>query len=69
MVRITVQLNLFGGSILGLGSEKQISMLDDLQMSGEVGCFCLTEKGAGVNRYGLNLTTCKDSSGSKRIGR
>lgn len=47
-IRFTVQFNLFAGSILGLGCERQIEMLDDLQEKGELGCFALTEVGAGV---------------------
>lgn len=47
-IRFTVQFNLFAGSILGLGGSEQIAMLDDLQSSGELGCFALTEVGAGV---------------------
>jgi len=47
-IRFTVQFNLFAGSILGLGGSEQIAFLDDLQSSGELGCFALTEVGAGV---------------------
>ena len=31
------------------GDEKQVAMLDNLQREGALGCFCLTEKFAGVN--------------------
>lgn len=47
-IRFTVQFNLFAGSILGLGCNRQIDMLDVLQEKGELGCFALTEVGAGV---------------------
>jgi len=47
-IRFTVQFNLFAGSILGLGGSDQVAMLDDLQAKGELGCFALTEVGAGV---------------------
>jgi len=48
-VRYTVLVNLFGGSILGLGSDEQVNMLEEFQERGVLGCFCLTEKFAGVN--------------------
>lgn len=48
-IRFTVQFNLFAGSILGLGSEEQVKVLDEYQENGTLGCFCLTEKFAGVN--------------------
>mmetsp|Transcript_7976 Transcript_7976/g.9481 ORF Transcript_7976/g.9481 Transcript_7976/m.9481 type:complete len:514 (+) Transcript_7976:131-1672(+) len=47
-IRFTVQFNLFAGSILGLGGLQQLNFLQDLQQSGELGCFALTEVGAGV---------------------
>ena len=47
-VRITVQLNLFGGSVANLGSTAQRAWLQESFHRGELGCFCLTELGAGV---------------------
>lgn len=47
-IRFTVQFNLFAGSILGLGNERQLQMMEDVQERGELGCFALTEVGAGV---------------------
>eukprot|EP00746_Dinoflagellata_sp_MGD_P127043 gnl/MRDRNA2_/MRDRNA2_61735_c0_seq1.p1 gnl/MRDRNA2_/MRDRNA2_61735_c0~~gnl/MRDRNA2_/MRDRNA2_61735_c0_seq1.p1 ORF type:complete len:547 (+),score=104.90 gnl/MRDRNA2_/MRDRNA2_61735_c0_seq1:90-1643(+) len=47
-IRFTVQFNLFAGSVLGLGNERQVKMLEDLQEKGQLGCFALTEVGAGV---------------------
>lgn len=47
-VRITVQLNLFGGSVANLGSPTQMNWLKGVFKRGELGCFCLTEMGAGV---------------------
>eukprot|EP00924_Labyrinthula_sp_SR-Ha-C_P002428 snap_masked-scaffold_16-processed-gene-4.13-mRNA-1 protein AED:0.01 eAED:0.01 QI:0/-1/0/1/-1/1/1/0/478 len=55
-IRFTVQFNLFAGSILGLGSKEQIKLLDEFQEQGRLGCFCLTEKMAGVNS-GLVVNT------------
>ncbi|CAK9016961.1 Acyl-coenzyme A oxidase (Acyl-CoA oxidase) [Durusdinium trenchii] len=48
-VRFTVQFNLFAGSVLGLGGPEQVAELDTMQEKGTLGCFCLTEKFAGVN--------------------
>jgi len=48
-VRFTVEFNLFAGSIIGLGGPEQIAQLDEMQDKGVLGCFCLTEKFAGVN--------------------
>jgi acyl-CoA oxidase len=47
-VRITVQLNLFGGSVANLGNAAQRAWLQESFRRGELGCFCLTELGAGV---------------------
>lgn len=48
-IRFTVQFNLFAGSILGLGSDEQVALLDQFEDEGRLGCFCLTERFAGVN--------------------
>jgi acyl-CoA oxidase len=47
--RFTVQFNLFAGSIIGMGSEKQVQQLEEMQAIGSLGCFGLTEVAAGVN--------------------
>jgi acyl-CoA oxidase len=47
-IRFTVQYNLFAGSILGLGGDAQVAALAGMQRRGELGCFALTEVGAGV---------------------
>lgn len=57
-IRFTVQLNLFAGTIIGLGNPAQVSMLKDFQANGTLGCFCLTEKLAGVNSGLIVNTTC-----------
>ena len=55
-IRFTVQFNLFAGSILGLGSDAQLARLRALQDEATLGCFALTEAGAGVNS-GLVVNT------------
>ena len=47
-IRITVQYNLFGGSVANLGSPDQVRWLDEIFLRGEAGCFALTEARAGV---------------------
>jgi acyl-CoA oxidase len=46
--RFTVQYNLFAGSIVALGSDKQREVLFALESGGDLGCFAFTEAGAGV---------------------
>jgi len=47
-IRITVQYNLFGGTVANLGSQQQRDWLKQILERGELGCFLLTESGAGV---------------------
>lgn len=58
-IRFTVQYNLFAGTILSLAGEDQLHVLDDIHERGELGCFALTEKLAGVNS-GLVVNTTID---------
>jgi len=58
-VRFTVQFNLFAGSIIGLASDPQRAMLDEIQEKGQLGCFLLTEMQAGV-LSGLIVETTAD---------
>ena len=48
-VRFTVHYNLCAGTVLALGTPEQVAELDAMQEKGELGCFALTEKLAGVN--------------------
>ena len=47
--RFTVQFNLFGGTVLAAGSPCHVEQLRAMQAAGELGCFALTEKFAGVS--------------------
>lgn len=47
--RFTVQFNLFAGTVIAVGNKTQIAQLEDMQGKGELGCFGLTEKFAGVS--------------------
>lgn len=57
-IRFTVQFNLFAGSLVGLASEQQLAVLDDIQKTGKLGCFLLTEMQAGVLSGLIVETTC-----------
>ena len=57
-IRFTVQFNLFAGSIVGLASEEQLAVLDNIQKTGKLGCFLLTEMQAGVLSGLIVETTC-----------
>ena len=58
-IRFTVQYNLFAGTCAALGTEAQRARLEALRLDGKLGCFCLTERLAGVNS-GLVVNTRAD---------
>jgi alkylation response protein AidB-like acyl-CoA dehydrogenase len=61
--RFTVQYNLYGGSIVALGSDAQRQFLYDTQDKGELGCFAFTEIGAGVlSGAGVETTATYDNA-------
>ena len=66
-IRFTVEYNLFGGTILELGNERQKLNLQKVRERGELGCFALTEKLAGVNSGLIVQTTCTWSQREKRF--
>jgi acyl-CoA oxidase len=58
--KFTVQMNLFGGSMICLGSDRHswvLSGIDDLSV---VGCFALTELGFGNNAVEMQTTAHYD---------
>lgn len=55
-VRMTVQYNLFAGTIMALGTDFHREQLKIIQDQGLLGCFCLTESFAGVHS-GLIIQT------------
>ena len=55
-IRFTVQYNLCAGTVVALASKSQRARLRAVQEKGKLGCFCLTEKLAGVNS-GLVVNT------------
>ena len=67
-IRFTVQFNLFAGTVVALGGSGHLKLLDEIQRDGELGCFCLTEKLAGVNSgLVVNTTAHYDSRKQKFI--
>jgi hypothetical protein len=51
-----VHYNLCFGTVLAVGGPEQVAALDAIQDAGELGCFALTEKLAGV-QSGLVVET------------
>ena len=64
-IRFTVQFILFAGTVLAIGNEVQIDSMSDMQAKGELGCFGLTEKFAGVSS-GMVVETIAEFDLQKR---
>jgi len=66
--KMTVQFNLFGGTVLKLGTDRHHDVLlkgiDDLS---EVGCFALTELGYGNNAVEMETTATYDKDTDELI--
>jgi len=61
-VKMTVQFNLFGGTILKLGTEKHhAALLDGIDSLSDIGCFGLTELGYGNNAVEMATTAIYDN--------
>ena len=65
-VRFTVHYNLFAGTILAVGTDEQVARLQEYQENGELGCFALTEKLAGV-QSGLVVQTTAEWNEAKQV--
>eukprot|EP00339_Tiarina_fusa_P024522 CAMPEP_0117066152 /NCGR_PEP_ID=MMETSP0472-20121206/46262_1 /TAXON_ID=693140 ORGANISM="Tiarina fusus, Strain LIS" /NCGR_SAMPLE_ID=MMETSP0472 /ASSEMBLY_ACC=CAM_ASM_000603 /LENGTH=154 /DNA_ID=CAMNT_0004787095 /DNA_START=278 /DNA_END=739 /DNA_ORIENTATION=- len=58
---MTVQFNLFGGTVLKLGTDKHHgAFLDQIDRLESVGCFALTELGYGNNAVEMETTATFD---------
>lgn len=57
-IRFAVQFGLFGGTVLAVGNDEQKASLNKMQKNGELGCFCLTERLAGVSSAIAVQTQC-----------
>eukprot|EP01135_Chromosphaera_perkinsii_P010511 Nk52_evm21s2152 gene=Nk52_evmTU21s2152 len=61
--KMTVQFNLFGGTVLKLGNEQNHHhLLDDIDGFEQVGCFALTEVGFGNNAVEMKTTAKYNSA-------
>lgn len=58
--KLTVQFNLFGGTLLKLGTEHHHQILDDIDRFNKVGCFALTELAYGNNAVEMETTAHYD---------
>jgi len=65
--KMTVQFNLFGGTVLKLGSERHNYLLAGIDSLKEVGCFGLTELGYGNNAVEMETTATYDSATGELI--
>ena len=59
--RLTVQLNLFGGSLIALGTERHMPVIKGVDDLSTIGCFALTELGFGNNAVEMETTATYDN--------
>ena len=55
-IKVTVQFNLFGGSMTALSTERHHKYFDLIDSGEIIGCFCLTELGFGNNAVKMETT-------------
>lgn len=60
--KMTVQFNLFGGTVLKLGTERHHYLLKGIDTLKDVGCFGLTELGYGNNAVEMETTATYDKA-------
>jgi len=61
--KMTVQFNLFGGTVLRLGTERHhVGLLDGIDSLADIGCFALTELGFGNNAVEMQTTATLDAA-------
>jgi len=65
--KMTVQFNLFGGTVLKLGTERHHYLLDGIDKLKDVGCFGLTELGYGNNAVEMETTATYDPATDELI--
>jgi acyl-CoA oxidase len=59
--KFTVQFNLFGGTLIGLGTERHNKFIEGIDTLDYTGCFCLTELGYGNNAIEMETTAVYDA--------
>lgn len=60
--KLTVQFNLFGGTLLKLGTEKHRQLAPKIDSLDAIGCFALTELGYGNNAVEMEATAIYDEA-------
>jgi acyl-CoA oxidase len=60
--KLTVQFNLFGGTLLKLGDANMRKMVPSIDSLSDIGCFGLTELGYGNNAVEMETTSMYDPS-------
>ena len=66
--KMTVQFNLFGGTVLRLGTDRHHgSLLDGIDSLDAIGCFALTELGYGNNAVEMQTTATYDAAGDEWV--
>nr|CAG8555688.1 3603_t:CDS:10 [Entrophospora candida] len=65
--KMTVQWNLFGGSVIKLGTERHRHLLPGIDNLNDIGCFGLTELGFGNNAVEMQTTAIFDEGSREFI--
>jgi acyl-CoA oxidase len=65
--KMTVQFNLFGGTLLALGSDRHRQVIEGVDSLRAVGCFALTELGYGNNAVEMETTAEYDPASSELV--
>ncbi|PKK75426.1 acyl-CoA oxidase [Rhizophagus irregularis] len=60
--KLTVQWNLFGGSVIKLGTERHRNLLPGVDNLHDIGCFALTELGYGNNAVEMETIAIYDDN-------
>ena len=65
--KLTVQFNLFGGTLLKLGTERHRKLVKGIDSLQAIGCFALTELGYGNNAVEMEATATFDPKSKSLI--
>lgn len=60
VTKITVQFNLFGGTLAGMHTERHLPFMKEVDSLKNMGCFCFTELGYGNNAPKMETTATYD---------
>lgn len=58
--KLTVLLNLFGGTVYALGTDRHLAIAEGIDDLSVIGCFALTELGYGNNAVQMETTSHYD---------